>query len=135
MRFITLLLGLIIASIVTGCAGSSSRPQLTAVQPASISQLSLSPIMYETYDCSQISKEAKGLTLKAEKISGISGTKPTENGIIFWPVSILKQNVSQKNSDLQRIKVQFEALEKASIREKCGFQFRREIPIVTEKSA
>lgn len=109
-----------ISALTFLAAGCASEPQVTLPKPSF-----MSPIMYETYDCEQIDQEAKVLTHQAENISGVKTEKLSENGVIVWPVSLLSHNHERQNQDLVMVRAKFEALEKASQREKCNFQFDR----------
>lgn len=136
MSYSTILMILSVASLAIGCA---AQPKINAPkQSLSMSKqdaiASLSPIMYETFDCPQIDKEAKNLTTKAESISGIKNKTAQKENVIVWPASLLiEDNKVENNKDknkqaqLMRIKVQFQALEKASVREKCQFQFHKNL--------
>lgn len=129
MRFINIIAGGITAILMAGCAGTGSQTvqpmQYTTTKTTKMS-MSVSPIMYETYDCEQIAGEAATLSEKTQKLTGLSNSVSTQGSVIVWPAGLTTDSVDEKNAaELGRIKYQFEALEKAAKREECKISFQR----------
>ena len=128
MRFIKAFAGIVLALSVTACAG---QPKAVVQTPISF----VSPIMYETFDCHQIGEEVKVLSGKLAAISGYSEEKINQPSAMIWPAGLRVEGTGSKKTELLKMRTQFEALERASEREKCSIQFMREPAGVDQKSA
>ncbi len=117
MRFVKVITGLFLAISLAGCAGGGHVPQ-----PVSY----VSPIMYETLECSQVPEEARILIKQAQQVSGIAGIQSVDQSVIVWPIALtVGQGGANASAELGRIKYKFEALERAAARENCSVRFRR----------
>ncbi len=129
MRFINVIVVGVVAILMAGCAGGSShtiQPMQYTTAKTSKASISVSPIMYETYDCEQIANEAAMLSEKTQKITGLRNTVSSQQSVIVWPAGLYQVSASEKNAaELGRIKYQFEVLEKAAKREECNMNFQR----------
>ncbi len=124
MHFVKIITGLLLVATLAGCAGGGAQ----VPQPVSY----VSPILYETLECSQVADEARILTQQAQLVSGIAGEQALNKSVIVWPIALTAQRGGAKPSaELGRIKYKFEALEKAAARENCKFQFKR-LPAASE---
>lgn len=116
------LLGL---ATLAGCASASKD-----IAPAYVS-----PLVYDTYTCPQLTAEAQRLSGRAAEASGAQDSARGSDAamvavsaVIFWPALFFIKGDSAKASELARLKGEMEAVEQASIRKKCQITFRREEP-------
>lgn len=119
MRFLHMFGVLSLACLGIGCAGD---PQVEVPQTTFVS-----PIMYETFGCEQISQEAKDLIAKTETLSGVKSEGTLDKNVITWPSALLTHAAKEQKASLSHIRNQFEALEKAAQREKCEFRFQKQV--------
>ena len=113
------------ALVAGGCAQKS----------ADISPTYVSPMMYDSYNCRQISQEASRVSGKVIEISGVQNQKASDDAVatgvalvIFWPAAFFIKGDKQTAAELGRLKGELEALERASIRRSCGITFARQAP-------
>ncbi len=118
MRFNLRILCVFAVLLLPACAGRPvSQPKPTAF---------LSPIMYETFDCQQIADEAKTLSAKYNVFSHDKSQKTENANLIIWPASVKQIENKEQDREFQSVKTKFEALKKASEREKCNLELRVE---------
>ncbi|MDP3861984.1 MAG: hypothetical protein Q8Q63_10430 [Phaeovulum sp.] len=115
------ILGLVMASLLTGCATSSNE-----VAPQYIS-----PTMYQNFSCRQIAEEAQRVSARTAQLSGVQDAKAQGDAVatgvalvLFWPALFFIQGDKQNAAELSRLKGEFQALEQASIQKNCGIEFR-----------
>ena len=119
MRFIKTAAVLLTVLSLAACAGQPKA--VVQVQPVSF----MSPIMYETFDCTQIGEEAKVLSSKISKASGVSQAKIGGQNFLIWPASLKLTGTGSQKTQFLKMKTQYEALERAAQREKCSIEFMR----------
>ncbi|MGH1349902.1 MAG: hypothetical protein ACRBBN_03725 [Methyloligellaceae bacterium] len=118
MHFVKVITGLLLAATLAGCAGGGAH----VPQPVSY----VSPILYETLECSQVADEARILTRQAQQVSGIASEQSVNSSVIVWPIALTAQRGgAEPSAELGQIKYRFEALERAAIRENCKVKFKR----------
>lgn len=105
-----------------GCASSASD-----IQPQYVSDL-----QYQHLSCKQIGGEAERISRRVAEISGVQDEKASSDAVatgvalvIFWPAAFFIKGDGATAAELGRLKGEFEALERVSIRKNCGLQFRR----------
>ena len=111
----------ILITFMTGCATPAKDIPTSYV----------SPIIYDNYDCEQISSEASRLTRKVnesaaqveERASDDSGTMAL-GLILFWPSLFFIDGDGFDAQEYARLKGEYDALEVASIQKKCGHEFK-----------
>jgi hypothetical protein len=89
-------------------------------------------MQYESYNCTQISEEARRVSARASQLAGTQDEKATKDAlamgvglIIFWPALFMVGGNDQQAAELSRIRGEMEALEQVSIRKQCGIRFQR----------
>jgi hypothetical protein len=110
---------------VGACASSS----------ADIKAAYVSPITYQSYDCSQLSAEAERLSARATQAAGVQDANRTSDAVattvgvvIFWPALFALKGDGNNAAELARLKGEMEAVEGESILKKCGITFQRPAP-------
>jgi hypothetical protein len=111
-----------LAAVCAGCASSSSD-----IQPQYVSEL-----QYQHLSCQQLSAEAQRISRRVAEVSGTQDEKASNDAVatgvalvIFWPAAFFIKGDGATAAELGRLKGEFEALERASIKKRCGHQFRR----------
>jgi uncharacterized lipoprotein YajG len=102
---------------LAGCATTSQNIQSTYV----------SPMTYDSYDCTQLSLEADRISRRVSELTGqidkrASGDK-TQTAvalILFWPALLFLGNNEAQNAELSKLKGESEALQQASITKDCS---------------
>lgn len=91
----------------------------------------VSPMQYQSYNCAQISEEARRVSARASQVMGVqdanAGRDAAMTGVgivLFWPALFFLKGDSETKTEVSRLKGEMEALEQASIQKKCGMQFR-----------
>jgi hypothetical protein len=117
---------LLFAAFSAGCASSSADIQAQYV----------SDLQFQGLSCKQIGAEAAHLSRRVAEISGLQDEKASNDAVatgvalvIFWPAAFFIKGDGPTAAELGRLKGEFEALERVSIRRNCGLQFRR--PVTT----
>ncbi len=108
-------------SFLTGCATPAKD----------ISTSYVSPLVYDNYDCEQVSSEASRLTRKvSESAIKVDQKADSDSGtmaiglILFWPSLFFIDGDGPEAQEYARLKGEYEALEVASIQKKCGHEFK-----------
>jgi hypothetical protein len=109
----------LVALGLTGCATTSQNIQSTYV----------SPMTYQSYDCTQLSLEADRISRRVSELTGqidrrASGDK-TQTAValvLFWPALFFLGDNEAQNVELAKLKGESEALQQASITRKCSMQ-------------
>jgi hypothetical protein len=111
--------GLVIA---TGCATKS-----TDIAPAYVS-----PTLYSNWTCPQLAEEARRVSARAALAAGAQDSNrssdqvlTTVSVIVFWPALFALNGDGPQAQEVARLKGEMQAVEEASIRNNCGFQFQR----------
>lgn len=122
---------LLCAAVVAGCAKDADQVGATYV----------SPVLYETYTCPQLAEEAQRVSSHAAQSSGVQDQKATNDKvamgvglIVFWPVLLMTKGNDENTAELARLKGQMVAIEEASIKKRCGIQFRQAAPPTSSSS-
>ena len=112
----------IIALAAASCAKDANQVGATYV----------SPVMYETYSCAQLAQEAQRVSARAAQAAGVQDEKSTNDKvamgvglIIFWPALLFTKGNDENTAELACLKGQMDAIEQASIQERCGIAFQR----------
>lgn len=111
--------------LLAACASSSSD-----ITPAYVS-----PVMYQSFTCQQLTMEAQGISARAAALSGAQDKQRTNDTIattaavvVFWPAAFLVGGDKQSAAELAQMKGQMIAIEQASTMKKCGIQFQGKSP-------
>lgn len=115
-------LGAVVALAVVGCAKNASD----------IGAAYISPMQYSSYNCSQLREEATRVSSRAIAVIGAQDSKATRDAvattvgvIVFWPALFFIRGDGATAAEVARLKGTMEAIESASIRKKCGIEFKR----------
>ena len=120
MRIFIILFGSVL--LFGGCAKNASDVQTSYV----------SPILYENWTCQQLAEEATRISGRAAIAAGEQDRKATNDKvattvavIVFWPAAFLVGGDGANAAELGRLRGSMDAIEKASIRKRCGIEFQR----------
>ena len=120
MKVFKISIGLLISLslLITSCASKPSELTATFVSPS----------MYHTYDCDQITKEMQRwqgqvteLTGKQSKIYKNDQTMGLVGTFLLWPLYFFIKGDGEVASQLKTAKGTLAALQQASVEKKCGF--------------
>ncbi|WP_035459976.1 hypothetical protein [Microvirga flocculans] len=117
-------------------AAAAACLSLTAAGCASrsedVSASYVSPAMYQSYSCKDLSLEAQRVSHAAAVASGAQDSQRTKDVVattaavvIFWPAAFFVGGDNAKTAELANLKGQMQAIEAASIQKKCGITFNR----------
>lgn len=102
---------LALLSIVIGLSGCASVPDDTPESAA----------YYQLFDCNQLAEHASQISVTAAELAGFGPHRcvAAPNVVIFWPAAFAR-NVEEA----QRLKNEFEAVQKASLEKSCSIRFQ-----------
>ncbi len=119
MRYLRTVLMMMLLGMVPGCASPPER----------IDAAYVSPLLYQNYDCDQITGELIRISRRVERLQG--KLRKTANfdkaqtlgGVLFFPVWFwLEGGDGPEAHEYARLKGEFNALRRVSIQQKCtGF--------------
>ncbi|MET0745581.1 MAG: hypothetical protein ABWY78_19580 [Microvirga sp.] len=108
--------------LAAGCASRSDE----------VSAAYVSPVMYQSYSCRELSQEAQRVSAAAATAAGVQDSQRTQDTVattaavvIFWPAAFFVGGNNARTAELANLKGQMQAIEQASIQKKCGIAFRR----------
>ena len=111
----------ILITFIAGCATEAKDIPTSYV----------SPLVYDNYDCEQISSEASRLTRKVSESASKVDERSSDDSctmalglILFWPSLFFIDGDGPEAQEYARLKGEYEALEVASIQKKCGHEFK-----------
>ena len=114
-----------IALGLSACASSS----------ADIKASYISPVTYQSYDCTQLSAEAQSVSARASQAAGVQDSNRTQDQVVttvgvvvFWPLLFAVKGDSNNAAELARLRGEMVAIESESIRKKCGITFQHAAP-------
>jgi hypothetical protein len=95
----------------------------------------VSPIIYESYTCTQLTEEAQRVSAKAVDLTGTQNQKATNDAvgmavgvIVFWPALFMIKGNDETTAELARLKGTMDAIEQVSIKKQCGIIFQKPKP-------
>jgi hypothetical protein len=108
--------------LTTACAKSSSE----------ITPQYVSPMQYNSYSCRQIEEEMRVISDRVAELGG-EVDKTAENDkmqtavgiVLLWPVLFFLDGDTPQAAQYARLKGEFQALEKASIKKTCGIKIEK----------
>ena len=111
-----------VAAMTSACASRSEN----------IAAAYVSPNSYASYSCPALRDEAARVSSRAIQVTGAQDQKATNDAIatgvavvLFWPALFLVKGEGASAGEVSRLKGEMDAIEQASIRKRCGIQFRR----------
>ena len=112
----------LIGVMVAGCASGSGD-----IAPAYVS-----PLQYTSYSCPQLREEATRISSRAAQAIGAQDQKASNDAaatgvalVLFWPALFFIKGDGASAAEVSRLKGEMEAIESASVRKRCGIEFRR----------
>ena len=116
-RLVAALLAIAMAS--TGCATASKD----------IAPLSVSPLVYESYGCEQLSAELARVHTRSTQLGGRldqaasnDAALTTAGVILFWPALFFLGGTRQQEAEYARLKGEADAIQQAAITKRCKLQ-------------
>lgn len=111
--------------IVSGCASKSTD----------ISASYVSPILYQNLTCEQLALEAQAVSGRATAAAGVQDKKAGQDAavmavglIVFWPALFFTSGDGAPAAEVARMKGEMQAIETASIANRCGIVFAKDPP-------
>jgi hypothetical protein len=100
---------------LSGCATSSDKVGASYV----------SPLQFNSYDCSQLAAESQRLAARVSELGGQVDKAATNDKVImgvalivFWPALFALGN-KQQEAELARLKGEYEGIQRSAIEKKC----------------
>lgn len=113
---------LVCGAVVSGCASGSGD----------IGAAYVSPNQYASYSCPQLNEEATRISSRAAAAIGAQDQKATNDAVatgvaivVFWPALFFIKGDGASAAEVSRLKGEMEAIESASVRKRCGIEFKR----------
>ena len=114
--------GLLVASLLVGCATASKEISATYV----------SPVQYQSYDCQQLSIESQRLLSRVSQLGGrldeASSNDKAITGvglILFWPALFALGGTKHQEAEYARLKGEYDAVNQAVIERKCSGNYQQ----------
>lgn len=114
------------AVLLCGCASSASD----------IPTQYISPLTYRDYTCSQIQGEMESVSRRVAELAGQVDKRASGDAvkmgvglILLWPTLFFISGDGPQAVEYGRLKGEFEALEKAAIRQNCGINVQEIKPV------
>lgn len=112
--------------ILAGCATSSDK----------IATAYVSPLQYQSFDCSQLTAESVRINQRVLSLQG-QVDKAAANDkaitgvgmIIFWPALFALGGNTQQEAEYGRLKGEYEAIQQAAIAKKCSGMVAERSPV------
>ncbi len=112
----------VVGSFLAGCA----------TPPDKVKSSYVSPVLYQSLGCTQLSEEAQRVSNRAVEISGAQKSKANKDAVatgvalvLFWPAAFLVGGDDETTAELARLKGEMEAIEMASGKKGCGIRFEQ----------
>ncbi len=116
-----IILALLGATSLAGCAQKSNEVQATYV----------SPLTYQHLSCRQIDTEARRVAARTAELSGVQDQNAQDDAaatavalVLFWPAAFFIKGDKANAAELSRLKGEMDALEVRSNEKNCGIVFR-----------
>jgi hypothetical protein len=104
---------------ITGCATASKD----------IAPVSVSPLLYESYGCDQLSAELARVHARSVQLGGRldqaasnDAALTTAGMILFWPALFFLGGTRQQEAEYARLKGEADAIQQAAIGKRCKLQ-------------
>ncbi|KIC51287.1 hypothetical protein RA29_05495 [Tateyamaria sp. ANG-S1] len=101
-----------------------------AQQADNISATYVSPLQFQSLNCTQLRQEATRVSLRASEVAGVQNKKAKDDAaatavalVLFWPAAFFIKGDKASAAELGRLKGEMQALESASTRRGCGVTF------------
>jgi hypothetical protein len=105
-----------VALNLSGCASTSDK----------VSAAYVSPLQFNSYDCSQLTAESQRISARVSELGGQVDKAATNDKVImgvalivFWPALFALGN-KQQEAEFARLKGEYDAIQRAAIEKKCA---------------
>lgn len=112
---------LLCTAALSACAKSSANIEASYVSPA----------LYESMSCKQLSDEAQRVASRANTVAGVQDKNATRDAVattaaavIFWPAAFFIGGNGTNATELASLKGQLETIQSVSEQKNCGLTFR-----------
>ena len=105
---------LLCTAALSACAKSSANIEASYVSPA----------LYESMSCKQLSDEAQRGARVQDKNATRDAVATTAAAVIFWPAAFFIGGNGTNATELASLKGQLETIQSVSEQKKCGLTFR-----------
>jgi hypothetical protein len=128
-----IIISAVLSSVIalTGCATASKD----------ISAHYISPMQYQTYDCSQIASETLRIQSRVGQLGGRLDEAAANDkaiagvgALLFWPALFALGGTKQQEAEYARLKGEHDAIQQAAIVKKCGMAANEPETPATSKS-
>jgi hypothetical protein len=116
-----------------GCVALALVAAECASRSDNIGAAYVSPLQYEAYSCPTLREEATRVSSRAIAAAGAQNSKATGDAVatgvalvVFWPAAFLIRGDGTTAAEVARLKGEMDAIEQASIKKRCGIEFKRE---------
>jgi hypothetical protein len=106
----------LVALNLSGCASTSDK----------VSAAYVSPLQFNSYDCSQLTAESQRIAARVSELGGQVDKAATNDKVImgvalivFWPALFALGN-KQQEAEYARLKGEYDAIQRAAIEKKCA---------------
>ncbi|MBM6596076.1 hypothetical protein [Microvirga pudoricolor] len=117
---------------VAALLAASALTAACASRSSDVSASYVSPVMYQSYSCRELSQEAQRVSSAAATAAGVQDSQRSKDAavttaavVIFWPAAFFVGGDNAKTAELAQLKGQMQAIEQASVQKKCGISFQR----------
>ena len=97
-----------------------------ATAPENISASYVSPLQYQSYDCTQLAAELERVSIQVETLTGQQRKERRKDQaafgvgmVLFWPALFFMAGTDKKE-ELGRLKGEYDAVQKSAIEKKCA---------------
>jgi hypothetical protein len=108
---------LVMASFLVGCATAGKDVTASYVSPAQFSNFDCDQIRLET---GRLSARVNQLTDRLDEAANNDKAILIGGGLLFWPALFALGGTKQQETELARLKGEYDALQSASIEKKCS---------------
>lgn len=114
-----------------------------ATAPSKIAPAYVSPLKYQSYDCSQIGFEQASIEQKTTQLYHSLKKRNTNDKVMMgvglflaWPALLfMKGNNSAQNAEYAQLKGDYEALRSSSVAKKCDLAFASDLSATVTKAS
>ena len=89
-------------------------------------------MQYSSYTCPQLREEAARISSRAAAAMGQQDSKAAGDAlktgvalVLFWPAALMISGDGASAAEVSRLKGEMDAIESASIKKRCGIEFRK----------
>jgi len=113
-------MGIAVAMVMGSLSGCSTASK-------DISPTYVSPLQYQSYDCTQLAMESKRIQSRVVELGGRLDTAAKNDAqimgvglILFWPVLFALGGTKQQEAEYGRLRGEYDAISQSAVQKKCG---------------